>query len=163
MGAFQAAGYSITWTDTPGYTDFTFVCTSLPTSALTGSSRRKRRDITVTGVNNFYIALGLSTDQRMSNDDVVACKITGSNATVEHYYNSGRVPPTHVDDSNLSIGLSNANVVYNGTALVCSFRRDKSTYNSSRYFDLNNNYYLLIAQGAVTSTLTTLLFHKISF
>lgn len=146
-GSFQAPGYLVTWTDTPDYTDFVFAATSITASS---GRRRRRRDITVSGVSNMYLALGLSGDRKMGDDDVIACIIAGNNGSVEHYYNYGK-SPSRLNDTNPSIGITNANIVYNGTALVCSFRRSKSTFGLSNYFNLNNNYYLLIAQGPVQS------------
>jgi hypothetical protein len=61
-GLFTAPGYSVSWLDTPTYTDFTFLCSSISASSTSG---RRRRDITVNGVSNVYIAMGLSADNRM--------------------------------------------------------------------------------------------------
>ena len=84
-------------------------------------------------------------------DDVIACKVSGNSGSVERYYNIGRNGPSYINASNPSLGLSNGNIIYNSTGLICSFRRDKATNGQSEVFDLNNNYYILIASGSLSS------------
>lgn len=84
-------------------------------------------------------------------DDVIACKVSGNVGTVERYYNPINGSPIYMDSSNPTLGLSNTNIISYNSALFCSFRRAKATNGLSRYFDLNNNYYILFAQGVVQS------------
>lgn len=101
------------------------------------------------------MGMALSKDKIMGDDDAIVCKIWVSYSAIERYYNPGRTRPVYMSATNPSLGLSNANIVYNGTALVCSFRRDKATGGNSQYFDLNVNYFLLIAQGTVPDSKKT--------
>lgn len=88
---------------------------------------------------------------KKGNDDVIVCKIVNNVGTVEHMYNPSGVhfPPLYIDTSNPFLGISNANLAYDGSTLTCAFRRDKSTYNFSQYYDLNKPYFILIASGGV--------------
>jgi hypothetical protein len=83
-------------------------------------------------------------------DDVVICKISSGVASVERYYNVLGTGPYYISTTNPTLGLSNANIVYNSTGLVCSFRRDKATNGLSQVFDITNNYYILLAGGSVS-------------
>ena len=164
-GSFTAPGYSLTWLDTATYTDFTFV----------GSS------ITATSTN-IYIAMGLSSDDQMvirilmkaliyisnfsficfvkGDDDVVICKVSSGVASVERYYNIEEAGPNYISLTNPTLGLTNANIVYNSTGLVCSFRRAKATNGLSQVFDITNNYYILLAGGSVSFCNNFIYFYK---
>lgn len=132
-GSYSANGFFISWVDTPIYTDFVFVGTSM--SATT----------------SIWMGMGLSKDQSMGDDDVVVCKLSSTATNVERYYTTGTTRPGYMNPSNPTLGLSNSNVVYNGSALVCSFRRDKATGGVSQYFDINNDYFILVARGATNA------------
>jgi hypothetical protein len=87
----------------------------------------------------------------------VACKVSGNTGSVEHLWNPGKSTPIYIDNTNPTIGLTNANIIYNGTGLICTFRRNKtidsglSSTIQNEYYNLFNNYYLLIAKGDVAS------------
>ena len=93
-------------------------------------------------------------------DDVVACKVSSSGNSVERYYNVPNAGPSYISASNPTLGLSNANIVYNSTGLVCSFRRAKATNGLSQVFDITNNYYILLAGGSVSFCNNFINFYK---
>jgi hypothetical protein len=89
------------------------------------------------------------------NDTVCACRIFGGKGYVEHYWNiaGGAIL---LDSSNPSIGISNQQITQVNNQLICSFTRTKALFGfmgQGQYFDLTNNYYLLIARGVPTSSI----------
>lgn len=135
VGSYTATGFSLSWIDTPSYTDFTFVCTA------------------PLALNNVWMGMAVSKDQVMGDDDAVVCKLWGSSTlAVERYYNPGQTRPVYTSPTNPSLGLSNTRVTSNGSAVTCAFRRDKATGGNAQIFDLNNDYFILIAQGGVQAS-----------
>ncbi len=74
------------------------------------------------------------------------CLYTTTNPTIKHYYNNNKNAPGLLN-SNPTVGYSNIAVSYANGMLTCSFNRQKSISNVPNYFDLSNNYYLLMANG----------------
>jgi hypothetical protein len=75
------------------------------------------------------------------------CKYSNGVGTVEHYFNKAKLIPTLLVNENPTIGISNAAVSTNQGFLVCSFSREKSNPSIENYFDLNLDYYLMLAKG----------------
>lgn len=60
-GSYSVPNFLLSWIDQPTHTDFIFTCMSI-------SSNRAKRDISsssIDGINNVYIAMGLSLKNRM--------------------------------------------------------------------------------------------------
>lgn len=89
---------------------------------------------------------------KLKGDDcVVACKyITNGNSIVQHYFNVDKEPEI-LESSYPTVGISEALVSLKDGYLTCSFKREKKNSISSRYFDLNNPYFLMIAKGNLDS------------
>ena len=96
--------------------------------------------------NIFMLIVYLKTFNQ-TDDDVNMCLYNSANGTVKHYYNKDKNAPGLLLGSNPTIGYSNIVVSYNNGLLTCSFDRVKSISNVQNYFDLSNNYYLLLANG----------------
>jgi hypothetical protein len=81
------------------------------------------------------------------NSNVVACKTSGD---VQHYYNPHKHSPSVLIDSGRpTIGLTNTHVAMNDNWLTCRFDRQKAINDTDNYFDLNENYFVLAAQGNI--------------
>jgi hypothetical protein len=75
------------------------------------------------------------------------CKLLNDKGFVEHAYNKGKTGPTFLISYKKSIGLSNVKISFINGILTCSFDRIKKMPSVGNYFDLNNQYYLLLAKG----------------
>lgn len=81
------------------------------------------------------------------NDSVVACKYnTENDLKIHNYFNPGQIDPELIDSKDPSSGLSDIKIINDKGLLICSFKRDISK-NIENFFDLNQNYYLLMAKG----------------
>ena len=77
----------------------------------------------------------------------MVCSITGQ---VEHYYNfNGYID--YLDLTNRTIGLDNTSVINNNGWIICSFTRYNNISNS-KYYSLTQNYFILGADGRMSST-----------
>lgn len=106
---------------------------------------------------NTYCAIGLSGDEEMGDDSVMACVANNGVAEVTLSYNNGR---ENVELDNKKFGLSNMTTSQKDGVLCCQFYR-KKTYTlasaatrqkreaatASTYFDLNSDWKLLYANG----------------
>ncbi|XP_060592307.1 putative ferric-chelate reductase 1 homolog, partial [Ruditapes philippinarum] len=91
---------------------------------------------------NVYLAIGFSKDIRMGEDSVVGCIVPGT--TVKSYYNEG----TDTDElSNSALGLSATSVSQTNGVITCTFTRTLSESSDDKYFDLNNDYILMLVVG----------------
>ena len=81
---------------------------------------------------------------------------------VLHYYNSGKSSSLMLP-SNPSVGFTNIVTSYANNVLTCSFTRAKTFSGVSKFFDLNNQYYLLIAIGKLSGTGFLTLFYSLNF
>ena len=122
-----------------------------------GSTKSKRQ----ASFSPIYFAFGLSTDQDMGNDDVAVCQLN-SNGSVNlyHYYNDGK-SSSLLSSSDPILGFSNITTTVNNGKPTCSFTRAKTIPGVSKYFDLNNQYYIITASGSVSSSGNFNLFLKI--
>jgi hypothetical protein len=77
-----------------------------------------------------------------------------SSDSVQNYFNPGGSDPSQkVDASNPSLALSNVEITKNGNWLVCKFQRlKKYSVLNTKYFDLNNQYYVLAAYGSTDNS-----------
>lgn len=88
----------------------------------------------------------------MKGDDcVVVCKyfVNGS-YSIEHYYNLGRFDPVVLYKENPSIGLSSGKFKLEDESLSFNFERLKKYDSIKNYYDLNNNFHLLLAMGELS-------------
>ncbi len=90
--------------------------------------------ITSISESNVWIALGLNSEPEMDLTTAVICKSTIYGKQVQHYYNNGYTSEM-IDSTNPAIGLSNAKFVFNGSNIICSFRRQNVIVNS-KYFNI---------------------------
>jgi hypothetical protein len=149
QGSFESDGFKLKWTYTSTRTTFNL-------------------EVRNCG-KNVWAAFGLSNDQKMvrlfqdlnylktsiyyyskifeqGDDDVIVCKSPGK---VEHYYNMGK-SPNLLNSANPTVGLSDATVSYENGLLKCTVTRMNSMAGVQNYFDLNNQYYLLVATGPLS-------------
>lgn len=94
---------------------------------------------------NVYLAIGYSEDYRMGDDSVVGCIVPAN--SVRSYFNED----TNTDElSNNQLGLTSTTVSQSNGVINCTFTR---TYSESdvKYFDLNNDYIILLVVGDVGS------------
>ena len=78
------------------------------------------------------------------------CKLSRTNS-IEHLHNEGKSEPLPIDAANLLIGYSNVKVLFENGVLTCSFTRAKTGAYPDKYFDLNQNFYILTATGNLDS------------
>ncbi|XP_070562707.1 ferric-chelate reductase 1-like isoform X2 [Ptychodera flava] len=99
----------------------------------------------VTG--NEYVAIGFSNDQSMGDDDVWGCVNNGGPIVLAHSYNTGKSNAAETLD-----GSSDAIGSFVDSVVQCQFTLEKTLSAKRRKratedFDLNDQYYLLIARG----------------
>ena len=94
-----------------------------------------------------WIAIGVSKDNQMGDDDVVLCKKSPNESSINHYYNTDRIEPNLLDPNNLTVGLSNSFVELKNGYLICSFTREKQIH-FKNYFNLNKRFFILAALGS---------------
>ena len=82
----------------------------------------------------------------------IICKISSNLTTIETYYDGEDYdPPRIVVKNNRSIGLFDIKVSMNNGILTCYLKRLMNiSALSDKFFDLNNLYYLQVAQGPLT-------------
>jgi hypothetical protein len=72
--------------------------------------------------------------------------------TVQHFFAVAPGRPTVLDPNNPSVGLTATSISVNNGFFTCKFTRDKRQ-KTDRYFDLNNFWYVLGANGAIANGL----------
>ena len=77
------------------------------------------------------------------------CKYIDGVGSIEHYFNLQKTRPSLLLNENPTIGISNAVVSTDQGFLICTFSREKSNPSIQNYFDLNMDYYLLLAKGSI--------------
>ena len=73
--------------------------------------------------------------------------------TVQHYFNSKAARPDVLDPTNPTVGLSASSISVKNAFFTCSFTRVKQNSQVQNYFDLNNFFYILGANGAIANGL----------
>jgi len=93
-----------------------------------------------------WVAVGLSTDQTMGNDSVIDCiRLADGSYLTQMSYNG-----VHMNDvlNPPTIGITRASATFENGTLKCVVTRQVKV-NNARVFNLDNQYYLLLAQGLV--------------
>jgi len=87
------------------------------------------------------------------NNSVVMCKGSSNFPVVETYFNYDHYPGI-VDATNRSIGLSEQSIRVKEHSLDCLVTRKISLPSySDKFFDLKNEYYLLVAKGPLNGNI----------
>ena len=83
----------------------------------------------------------------------MACKLTKDNTLlIESLYNQN-VSPITIDTNNLSISTSEQSYVLDQGIFTCRFKRDiKNDMYPDKIFDLNNEYFALLATGPLSAS-----------
>ena len=83
----------------------------------------------------------------------MACKLTTDNTLlVESLYNQN-FSPTTIDTNDLSISTSEQSYVLDQGIFTCRFKRDiKNDMYPEKIFDLNNEYFALLATGPLSAS-----------
>lgn len=93
-----------------------------------------------------YVAAGLSDDDKMGDDSVMACMASNSGADVVMGFNNGRNNELLVESK---YGLSEIQAAVVDGKTYCTFVRDPSTEISGIVFDLDNDrFHLMLATGS---------------
>ncbi|CAF0843835.1 unnamed protein product [Brachionus calyciflorus] len=100
-------------------------------------------------INSAWIGIGFSTDPLMGNDDVIICKNTPAEKSVQHLFNFGKFTPSLLDSRRPDLGISDPRVITNNNFIICSLTREKSIPGVENYFDLNKKFHVLAALGQV--------------
>ena len=101
-----------------------------------------------------YVALGLSFDDEMGEDSVMACTLFGDSVDVAMYWNVAS-PYNSLPLANAHFGLAEVAGGVTDGLLMCSFERDAKTQvpkpdGTTREFDLAQaQFYLLLATGSL--------------
>ncbi|XP_055864263.1 putative ferric-chelate reductase 1 isoform X2 [Biomphalaria glabrata] len=115
-----------------------------------------------------YVALGLSDDRHMGDDETITCVVQGTKLNVQHSYNPG-----YFNDRKLTTSLSNVQVKNADGRIQCRFTLPKITdiylitqgAKSFQYtntsFDHGKTYYLQIAWGSVMTGSDVIAQHEI--
>ena len=135
----------MTWTDNGDSVRFSY------SVHLPSLEARSEPSSTVAIMSNYYISFAFSNDTLMGGDNVVCCKVYEGEGSVQQMYNLGRSRPILIDEANPKIGISNDAISFEDGFLNCAFDRLKSMPNVTKYYDLKNDYYLLLAKGNVVS------------
>ena len=111
------------------------------------------------GTDSRYVAMGLSKDDEMGDDSVMACIYNETNGatSVSMYWNS---PRPHLDSTpldNPTLGLSGISGRFKDDTLYCKFTReaeldldDHHKKDDRDHFDLNEDpYFILMARGPI--------------
>ena len=139
------------------------ICVGLPegceqdqTCRLVTAIQQRSQDLVtfeVQGVGEQYIAVGLSFDNKMGDDNVVACTEDTVQAFLTKVYSNGTRRALALSEPQL--GIHNPVTSMNGDTIYCSFDRDailtvQNPQDSGEQFDYNLNtesYNVLVAMG----------------
>ncbi|KAK7099855.1 hypothetical protein V1264_022902 [Littorina saxatilis] len=94
--------------------------------------------------NEHWVAVGFSKDQEMGDDSVTECIMHDGEVKVQQSYNDG-MDNKYLD--NKKAALSEQSGKLEDGLLHCTFHRKKSYPRDPLIFDLNNDYYLMVAVG----------------
>ena len=79
------------------------------------------------------------------------CKGSASSPVIETYFNYDHYPGI-VDNTNRTLGLSDSSIRIKSNSIDCLVTRQISLpARSDKFFDLKNEYYLLVAKGDLNS------------
>ncbi|KAK7508306.1 hypothetical protein BaRGS_00000545, partial [Batillaria attramentaria] len=92
----------------------------------------------------YWIAVGFSKDTEMGDDSVTECTIEGDTVLVKQSYNDGLFN-SYLDNKHAALSEMSGGVV--DGILHCKFKRQKYYEVDPLVFDLNDDYYLMVASG----------------
>ncbi|KAK3094761.1 hypothetical protein FSP39_005869 [Pinctada imbricata] len=97
-----------------------------------------------------YVSVGFSDDQLMGNDQTISCTAENDRVTIQH----GRNPKLYNERQYTENQIWNMRTMHKDGMLYCSFTRPKRMRlvnanfpNKTQYFDLNDDYYVMVAWG----------------
>lgn len=96
---------------------------------------------------NNYQAMGFSSDNKMGDDSVMACKLNGGSASFELGFNTGKSYSSIPDLT--GTGVSVIETSYTSGVVRCVIDRPINSTNN-QVFSLTRNWYLLRASGPVS-------------
>ncbi|KAL8618600.1 hypothetical protein ACOMHN_015710 [Nucella lapillus] len=102
------------------------------------------------GSGDMYLAMGLSADEIMGDDDVIECVHTGGRVRVHSSYNLGKTNVRYIDG-----GLRNESGLYEHGVIECSFSRPQDgqgpltqgSVSPPVRHDLHHDWYIMLAWG----------------
>jgi hypothetical protein len=81
------------------------------------------------------------------NNSVIMCKAISTTPAIETYFNYDHYPAV-VNDQDRSVGLQDQSVRIKDASIDCFVRRQiKMDSISDQFYNLNNDFYLLVAKG----------------
>ncbi|XP_041357893.1 putative ferric-chelate reductase 1 homolog [Gigantopelta aegis] len=104
----------------------------------------KLKAVAVPDSSEQWIAIGFSRDTKMGDDSVVECVRTQERTVISVSYNDHRM------NTRIRTSIPVANLAFdslNNGYIQCEFTRLKKLDGDNRVFDLNYNFYILLAQG----------------
>ncbi|XP_046358005.1 putative ferric-chelate reductase 1 [Haliotis rufescens] len=108
-------------------------------------------DFTITtvhlGLGDKWVAIGFSEDTQMGWDSVTECVEVGTGIFFYPSYNIGH---SNIRISQYPVGLTPVSGSDKDGIFQCSFRRKKVLSGDDRFYDLNKDFYLLVASGRAT-------------
>ncbi|KAK3608988.1 hypothetical protein CHS0354_020540 [Potamilus streckersoni] len=138
-GCFYGSTFLVTWADRGGNSIDFEMKASIPEP------------------DNYWISLGFSSDKKMGDDSVADCSLQSGAVKTYSSYNPGR--SNEPLDNNI-YGINGTNGRLANGVLSCSFsrartvadvatasRKKRAAVSAATFFDLNQDWYLLFAQG----------------
>ncbi|XP_033117858.1 uncharacterized protein LOC117117609 [Anneissia japonica] len=111
------------------------------------TSDRKSFKFNLRGKTDGFVAIGLSRDKILGNDDMVACVLNGSNVEVRHIY--GEYSKMHTNELDAGATVSKASYDAEHGIIHCVFTRKKILKYVPQYFNTKRKWYLIFARGSV--------------
>ncbi|KAG1668403.1 putative ferric-chelate reductase 1 [Nymphon striatum] len=100
--------------------------------------------------DNGYVAVGLSSDDKMGDDSVTTCMLKNNVVEVKQAWNVDKPGKTSNILSSPEVGISQTSGTYQDGTILCQFIRGIKTSIEGNTFDLNSTeYFLLLAVGPV--------------
>ncbi|XP_033740429.1 uncharacterized protein LOC117327508 [Pecten maximus] len=121
--------FQVTWQEAGDYIDFTM-------------------SQTISGVDNVWIALGISDDTNMKNTSVIMCKDANGSISVELGYNPGYVYNTVATNTS---DLVNTSGSLEDGIFTCRFQRRKIISDFNNTFSLTEKHFLIVANGTLVA------------
>lgn len=79
-------------------------------------------------------------------------QVSQNMSTIQHFYNEDHDTPDVLDSDNPNVGLTNSVITVNDGYLICKFTRVKKNNSVDNYFDLNNHFYIIGANGPISQS-----------